>query len=156
VKKTIFSLAMVLTLGSASLLNARVESGETSLKTAHQVLIDAVKSGNLAILQAVIHPRALGFYRESQFAVQLRSDYSAGDALPAVLDDLSRFVTIPSDAIYRAVGDVGVVCLSATLTAKKGEKDPTRYVRGTYVYINVAGNWKLLSWHSSDVPLKKK
>jgi len=36
---------------------------------------------------------------------------------------------------------------------KKGSKD--RYNRGTYVYISEGGNWKLLSWHGSDTPLKQ-
>jgi hypothetical protein len=151
-----FILAFILALASTSLMNAQSESGETTLKTAHEFLMNAVKSGNLTSLGAVIHPRALGFYRQSQFAVQLRSEYSATDALPAVLDDLSKFVSIPTDTVYRAIGSTGVICMSATLTPKKGSKEKTRYLRSTWIYVNVDGNWKLVSWHSSDTPLTQK
>jgi 4-hydroxythreonine-4-phosphate dehydrogenase len=41
------------------------------------------------------------------------------------------------------------------LRAKKGEKQGDRFVRGTYVYLREGDNWKLVSWHGSDTPLKK-
>lgn len=151
-----FILTVILALGLTSPMNAQSNSAETALKMAHEFLINAVKSGNLTTLGAAIHPRALGFYRQSQSVVQLRSEYSATEALPAVLDDLSRFMTVSTETVYRAVGNTGVACMSAILTPKQGDKGPTRYLRSTWIYVNVDGNWKLVSWHSSDVPLAKK
>jgi hypothetical protein len=155
-RTTTFVLIVILALASTSPLNAQIDSGETALKMTHELLTNALKSGNLTTLAAVMHSRALGFYWQSQNVVQLRSEYSATDALPSVLDDLSKFATIPTDTVYRAIGDTGIVCMSATLTPKQGDKKLTRYLRSTWVYINVDGNWKLLSWHSSEVPLTKK
>jgi len=129
---------------------------EQSLKTAHETMIGSVKTANLTVLQAMIHPRALGFYRESQFPVQIRSDYSAADAVPSVITDIGRFMTVPTDTVYRVVGPVGVVCMTSSLQPKKGEKQPPRYQRGTYVYVAEGGSWKLVSWHGSDTPLVKK
>ena len=152
-----FILIMILALASTSLLSAQIQqSGEATLEITHELLTNALKSGNLATLSAVIHPRALGFYWQSQSVVQLRGEYSATDALPSVLDDLSKFTTIPTETVYRAIGNTGIVCMSATLTSKQGNKNLTRYLRSTWVYINADGNWKLLSWHSSEVPLTKK
>jgi hypothetical protein len=155
-KTATFILTVILALGLTPLMNAQSQSGETALKMAHEFLMNAVKSGNLTTLEAIIHPRALGFFRQSQSVVQLRSEYSATDALPAVLNDLSRFMTVPTDIVYRVVGNTGVVCMSAILTPKQGDKGLTRYLRSTWIYVNVDGNWKLMSWHSSDVPLAKK
>jgi hypothetical protein len=46
-----------------------------------------------------------------------------------------------------------VVCITSALKDPKGI---TNYVRVTYVYVFADGNWRLLSWHSSQVPLKAK
>jgi hypothetical protein len=155
-RTTTLILAVILAVASASPLNAQIDSGETALKMTHELLINALKSGNLTTLGAVFHPRALGFYWQSQSVVQLRSEYTATDALPAILDDLSRFAAFNTDTVYRVAGNTGLVCMTATLTPKQGDKKLTRYLRATWVYINVDGNWKLISWHSSEVPLTKK
>lgn len=153
----VWVLAIMVVVAPVALARAQSGPDEQSLKVAHETIINAVKAGNLSLLQALIHPRGLGFYRDSQFPVQIRSDYSAADAVPAVLTDLSRFVAVPTDTVYRVVGQVGVVCMTASLQAKKGDnKPPDRYTRGTYVYISEGGNWKLVSWHGSDTPLVKK
>jgi hypothetical protein len=114
-----------------------------------------VKTGNLTLLQAMIHPRALGFFRESVNSVQLGSNYGPAEALPAVLSDIGAFVTVPTDTVYRVLGQVGVVLMTANLQAPKDSKQPNRSSRATYVCIEDGGNWKLLSWHGSDMPLKK-
>jgi hypothetical protein len=80
-----FVLTVILAFGSTSSVNAQSESGETALKTAHEFLMSAVKSGNLTMLGAMTHPKALGFFRQRQSAAQLGSEYSATDALPAFL-----------------------------------------------------------------------
>ena len=152
----VWILAAMIAAGVVAPVNAQSGANEQSLKTAHETMINSVKTANLTILQAMIHPRALGFFYGSQFPVQLRGDYSAADALPAVVDDLGRFVAVPTDTVYRVVGQVGVVCMTSAMQPKKGQDQQPRYLRGTYIYIWEGGNWKLVSWHGSDTPLVKK
>ncbi len=115
-----------------------------------------VTTGNLTLVQAILHPRATGFFRDSQILVQLNSQVGPADILPAVIADVGRFVSVPTNTTYRVIGGVGLVNMTAMLRAKKGEKQPDRFVRGTYVYVSEGGNWKLASWHGSDIPLQKK
>ena len=131
-----FILIMILALASTSLLNAQIQqSGEAALKMTHELLINSLKSGNLATLSAVMHPRALGFYWQSQSPVQLSGEYSAMDALPSVLNDLGIFTAFTTETVYRAIGNAGIVCMSATVTSKQGNKN--RPVFGSNLdYIN--------------------
>jgi hypothetical protein len=110
-----------------------------------------VKSGNLTLLEGLIHRSALGFFQESQMLVQLRTGFGPREALGPVVADISSFVTTPYQTEYRVVGDTGVACISA---AVKDIKGVTNYLSVTYVYVWADGNWRLLSWHSSRVPLK--
>ncbi len=147
--------------GSIAPGNAQGGPNEQSLKTAHETMISSMKTANMTVLQAMIHPHALGFFRDSQFPVQIRTDYTAADAIPDVIADLGRFVALPTDTVYRVVGQVGVVCMTAALQPKKSEKQKDekllpRYLRGTYVYVSDGGNWRLVSWHGSDTPLVQK
>lgn len=137
---------------------AQVEATEESLKVVHDTLINSVTKGNAAAVQMMIHPQALGFFRDSQFPAQVGGDYTTTDALPSVLADISSFVTFPTTkTVFRVLGNVGVVLMTATLEPLKSEKKKgPRYVRGTYVYVWNDGGWKLASWHSSDTPLVKK
>lgn len=148
-------LAIVTFMGSEIVTRAQGNPDESSLKLAHETLIKSVTSANLTVLQSMIHPRASGFFQASQQLVQLGAGVSAADILPTLIADLGHFVSIPTDTAYRVVGPVGVVNLTAFLQAKKNEKQPDRYVRGTYVYSWDGGNWKLVSWHGSNTPLKK-
>ena len=154
-KIRMLTLSLIIALATAPFLSAQSAATEQSLKATHESLMAAIKSGNLTIAQALIHPRALGFFRESQMIVELRPSYSAADVLPSVLADLGRFIAIPYAVTYRVIGNTGVVGISNSLQAKKWEKTSDRFTRSTLVYVNVSGNWRLLSWHSSDVPLKK-
>ena len=152
-------LALAVILASTSPLAGQSQATEQTLKVAHESLMAAIKSGNLAMAQGLIHAKALGFYRASERAVELSSSYTAANALPTVLADLGRFGIVPFDATYRALGSTGIVLMSTNLQvtkeAKEKEKDiKSRYLRSTYVYVAVDGNWKLLSWHTSDTPLK--
>jgi hypothetical protein len=104
--------------------------------------------------EPLLHPSALGFFRESRVIVQLSPEYGAKEAIPAVLADLANF-SISTYEIYRVVGNTGLVCLTNTFQAKKGKKVEDRYLRLTLVYIFTGGNWRLLSWHTSDTPLNK-
>ncbi len=150
----VWVLAIMALVGCAALMRAQTPSDEQTLKTAHEALFSSVKAANLTLLQAMIHPQGLGFFRESVGSVRLGANYSPADVLPAVLTDIGQFVTVPTDTVYRVVGQVGVVLMTAQLqAAKKGQ--PNRSSRATYVYIMDGGNWRLLSWHGSDMPLKK-
>jgi hypothetical protein len=152
--RAVVVLAVAVSLASTPMLSAQSGSGEASLKAAHQLLVQSVNSGNLALLGNVVHPRALGFFRDSQMLVQLGGSYTTTDVVPAVVADLSRFTTIPYDTVFRVSGDVGVVCMTAYMQTSTVRVED-RYVRTTYVYARVDGNWRLLSWHSSDIPLAK-
>lgn len=149
-------LAIMIAAASIAPGHAQNALGEESLKAAHETMINAMTTANLVVLQAMIHPRALGFFRESQSPAEIRSEFTAADALPSVVADLGRFAAVPTRAVYRVVGQVGVVCMTSALQPKKGEKQAPRYQRGTYIFISEGGNWKILSWHGSDSPLTKK
>jgi len=140
---------------SASAVVAQGVSVEDRLKLTHQTLVSAITSGNPAMLEAVIHRNGVGFFRDSQMIVQLGGGYGPKEAIPDVLADLGRFTMATYDTAYRVAGSTGVVCMAMNFQPKKGEKGPPRYIRSTWVYADVDGAWRLLSWHSSDIPLKK-
>jgi len=150
---TIIVAAALLTSGYA-----QVSPTEESLKVVHDTVINSVTKGNVPAVQAVMHPQALGFFRESQSPAQVKGGYTTTDALSSVLAELTSFVAFPTTAtVYRVVGNVGLALMTATLEPHKGEKKKLpRYLRGTYVYVWNDGYWKLLSWHSSDTPLAQK
>jgi hypothetical protein len=149
-------LVLALALATSPALSA--QATEAAVKTAHEALVSAVKSGNLTMAGALIHPQALGFYRESVRLVQLNTSYRAADALPTVLADLGQFVIVPHDTTYRVVGSTAIVSMATSMQANaeaKKDRVKDRSIRSTYVYVAVDGNWKLLSWHTSDTPLVK-
>ena len=152
----IWALAAGIGLLSMTVAAAQGAADEPSLKLTHETVIKSVTSANLTTLQAIVHPRAAGFFKDSQQLVQLGGTVTANDVLPTLISDLSRFVSIPTDTEYRVIGPAGIVNLTAVLRAKKGEKQGDRFVRGTYIYLFENGAWKLVSWHGSDTPLVKK
>jgi len=157
VKHRVWILAVVILVGSAAVVRAQARMDEASLTAAHEALVVGVKTANLTMLQAMIHPRGLGFFRESQLPIQLGADFTANNVLPAVVADLGRFMAVPTQTIYRVVGQVGVVMMTALLVAPKESKELLdRSSRATYVYVVDGGNWRLLSWHGSDLPVKPK
>lgn len=145
-------LAASLLLGWVVPSSAQAPPGSASLELTHRTVADAVRSGNLALLNGLIHPAALGFFQDSQMLVQLRPDFGPQEALGSVVKDLARFVATPYTAEHRVVGSTGVVCITSAIRDPKGR---TEYLRVTYVYVLADGNWRLLSWHSSAVPLKR-
>jgi hypothetical protein len=149
-------LAIMIFAGSMVPGHAQSGLDEQALKTAHETMIQNIEKANLVVLQAMIHPRALGFFRDSHSPAQIRREYSAADALPSVVADIAKFVAVPTDTVYRVVGQTGIVCMTTAMQAKKGEKQSSRFLRGSYVYIAEGGNWRLLSWHGSDTPLMKE
>lgn len=148
-------VAACLIVVSASYPAAQGKATEDSLKLAHQTMLSAITSGNPAMMESVLHRSGVGFFRDSQAIVQLGGSYSPKEAVPDVLADLGRFTMATYDAVYRVSGSTGVVCMAAFFQPKKGEQGPQRYIRSTWTYADVDGTWRLLSWHSSDIPLKK-
>jgi len=126
---------------------------EDSLKVAHQTVMSAITSGNPAMLVPMLDRSGVGFFRDSQAIVTFGAGYGPQEAIPSVLTDLAQFSVAEYDAVYRVVGATGVVCMAAQMQPKKGQK--ARYVRSTWVYASLDGTWRLLSWHTSDAPLKK-
>jgi hypothetical protein len=155
VRHRIFVLGLVALIGSTALVRAQGGPDEASLKLSHETLVKSVTSGNLAVIQAMIHQRASGFFRDSQQLVQLGQSVTAADIVPTLIADLGHFVSTPTDTGYRVLGTVGVVNMTAFQQRKRNERGSDRYVRGTYIYAWEAGNWKLVSFHGSDTPLQK-
>jgi hypothetical protein len=127
---------------------------EESLKIVHSLLTQAVNSGNVDAVTNLVHPQAVGFFRDSARLVQLRSDYGPTQVLPAVIADLAKFSSTPIDTVFRVVGEVGIVSIQMNQDAKEfSGRD--RYLRSSYIYVRVKDAWRLVSWHTSDTPLKR-
>jgi hypothetical protein len=156
VQQRVCVLALVAVIGTASAVRAQSRPDEASLKLVHETMIKNVTAGNLAVIQGLIHPQAVGFFRDSQQAVRLGPSLTPAAILPTLIADLGHFSsTTPTDTGYLALGNVGIVNMTTYQERKSNERGPDRFVRGTYVYLWEGGSWKLVSWHGSDTPLKK-
>jgi hypothetical protein len=153
-KPTIPLLALLLTLLCTS--SAPGQSAEQSVKLTHETLLAAISTGNLTMAQALIHPRALGFFRNSANLAQLSPSYGPSQALPSVLADLGRFTATPAQTVYGVAGSTAVVAMSTVLQEKdpKSDKNTSVGLRSTYIYVLENGNWRLFSWHTSVSPLE--
>lgn len=154
-KRLVFALPALAFVAFGTAAFAQDGPTEANLKLAHQTLVSAIASGNPAMVEPIIARNGLGFYRESQLIVRLEGAYGPREAIPTLLADLGRFTSATYDTVFRVAGTTGVVCSASNLQPKKGEKAPPRFIRGTWTYVFVDGAWKLLAWHSSDIPLKK-
>ena len=154
-RRLVVACTMIALTTTASALLAQGTSAEDRLKVTHQTLVSAITSGNPAMLEAVLHRNGVGFFRDSQMIVQLGGSYGPKEAIPDVLADVGRFTMAAYDTVYRVAGSTGVVCMAMNFQPKKGEKGTPRFIRSTWMYAEVDGAWRLLSWHSSDIPLKK-
>ncbi|PWT85731.1 MAG: hypothetical protein C5B57_02435 [Blastocatellia bacterium] len=155
-KLSILVLSLTFNLSLASSTQGQTNPTEAGVKTTHEALVAAIKTGNLTMAQGLIDPQALGFFRESVRLVQLNGTYGPAQVLPDVLADLGRFVINPYETVYRVRGSTAIVAMSTQLAGKESEKTKTQSLRSTYVYIFINGNWKLLSWHTSVPPLPVK
>ncbi len=120
-------------------------SNEISLKAAHSLFMESLKSADVNALEASVHPRALGFFNVSQRAVLLTAR--------SIFSDFARFARTATQDDYRVVGDTGVVCSTLQLVPAGG-KGKRESARVTLIYTFLEGRWRLFSWHSSNVPLK--
>ena len=150
-------LTVAILLGaSVSGVPAQSLSPEDSLKTTHEALMQAVGAASAERVSALIHPRALGFFRNSQRVVQLQP----GD-LPAIvqglLKDLGEVTTSqqPLDTSLRVIGETGIVTQTTMRESVVSRRKIVRYLRTTAVYLRTPDGWKLTSWHTSDAPLEK-
>lgn len=143
-------LATGLLVGSCAPLDAQEGPTAESLRVTHETLVRATTSGNVARLESLVHPEAMGFFRDSQPLVQLRPGYGPGDVLPPILAELAGLNAISLETDYRVAGQVGVVCLTAAL---QDSRRRSQFVRATYAYAYGQDGWKLISWHASNVPV---
>lgn len=148
-------LLVVAFVATPATIPAQSGSPEASLKLAHKTLVAAINSGNPSMLEPALYRNGVGFFKDSQMIVQLGGGYGASEAIPAVLEDLGRFSMEAYEEVYRVVESTGVVCMATTLEPKKGAKGQPRFIRSTWIYANLNGTWRLVAWHSSDIPLKK-
>ena len=128
-------------------------SNEISLKAAHSLFMESLKSADVNALEASVHPRALGFFNLSQRAVLLTARRNIGVLAPSIFSDFARFARTATQDDYRVVGDTGVVCSTLQLVPAGG-KGKRESARVTLIYTLSEGRWRLFSWHSSNVPLK--
>ena len=59
-------------------------SDEASLKAAHTLLMEAIRSADVAAIEESVHRRALGFFRGSIFPVMLTTRYTTSQCFHEV------------------------------------------------------------------------
>ncbi len=121
-------------------------SDEASLKAAHTLLMEAIRSADVAAIEESVHPRALGFFRASIFPVMLTTRYTAKDVAPYIIGDFVRFTRTTTQSEYLVVGSTGIVCDTFQLRSKGG----TGSARSTTVYVYSGSRWRLVYWHGSE------
>jgi hypothetical protein len=150
-------LAGAVVLGIAASTAGQTLSAEDSLNVTHEALMQAVTAANADRVAAMVHPRALGFFRMSQQAAELEGASSLRTVVETLLRDLGEFTASQQSRTtrLRVVGDTGIVTQTSMRETVAGRKKTVRYLRTTGVYVRSADGWRLLSWHTSDVPLEK-
>ncbi len=154
-KPLIALLCLVATCVTHSSLEA---SDVASLRIAHGILLEALYSGDIARMETGVHPQALGFFRLSQLPVKLTTEIGVKERGPAIAADRARFADTIYNSKYLVVGNTGIVLNRMALTPRdKSDKNTAlTYTRVTDVYTYSEGRWLLVSWHTSDTPLKPK
>ena len=89
-------LALVAVIATAPTVRAQGRPDDASLKLVHETLIKSVTAGNLAVIQGLIHPQAVGFFRDSQQACTVGTGCLAGGN-PADVDRRPRALHLDSD-----------------------------------------------------------
>jgi ketosteroid isomerase-like protein len=150
-------LASVVTIVAAVSTSGQTLSAEDSLKATHETLMQAVTAANADRVAALIHPRALGFFRMSQQVAELEGGSSRRTLVETLLRDLGEFTASQQSLTtrLRVVDDTGIVTQTARRESVAGKKKVIRDLRTTGVYVRSADGWRLVSWHTSDVPLSK-
>lgn len=148
-QKALLSLSIIILLRPVP---CSASQGVASLEAAHALLVQAVDSGNIELVAKSVHPRALGFFRGSQFPVVLTPQHGIREVLPQLLTELSDLIATPYDSEFKVIGQSGIVC--SRFVYQKGGKSrkETMHSRATYVYSRIDERWLLISWHTSDIP----
>jgi hypothetical protein len=97
VKPRVCVLALVAIIAAAPVVRAQGRPDEASLKLAHGIMIKSITAGNFAVVQGMIHPQAVGFFRDSQQPVRLGPSLSPADILATLIADLGHFTSTSTD-----------------------------------------------------------
>ena len=147
-------LALALAVGLTGSTAGQALSPEASLKATHDTLMQAVTAANADRVAPLIHPRALGFFRDSQQVTELKGASNLGPIVAALLRDLGEFTAAQANSTTLLVeGNTGIVTQTSRRETVVEKKPVSRYLRTTGVYLRSGDGWKLLSWHTSDTPL---
>ena len=84
-------------------------SDKASLKAAHILLIEAIRSADVAAIEKSVYPRALGFFRASVRPVMLTNRYRVKDVAPYIIGDFVRFTRTATQSEFLVVGSTGIV-----------------------------------------------
>jgi len=149
-------LTAALALTAAASTSGQTLSAEDSLKATHQALMEAVIAANTQRVAALVHPQALGFFRTSQRLADLRGGGTLSGMVEGLLRDLGEFTSnVSLSTTLRLVGDTGIVTQTSMREQVVEKKKVVHSLRTTAVYVRSGDGWKLLSWHTSDIPLAK-
>ena len=129
-------------------------SDQESLRTVHAFLARAIDSGNLDAIASRVHPEAIGFFRDAHESIVLGPKMGIKEIMPALLENLKGMVSVSYDTDYRVFGDTAIVCDRFVLQRGGRHNRSSAPTRTTYVYARSEGQWLLVSWHSSAVPLR--
>lgn len=147
-------LVQIPLLAILSLPAAQMISAEESLKIVHSAMATAVDSGNLDAVSAVVHPEAIGFFRDAELPVFLGPEVGIRDLLSKLLAELQGLSSVSYDTEYRVFGDTGVICDRFLMQKGGRATKSSRPTRATYIYSRSNGTWLLTAWHNSAVPLR--
>jgi ketosteroid isomerase-like protein len=93
----------------------------------------------------------------SQQVAELQGGSSLQVLVETLLRDLGEFTASQQSLTtrLRVVGDTGIVTQTVMREAVVDGRKVVRYLRTTAVYVRSPDGWRLMSWHTSDAPLKK-
>ncbi len=144
----VFAVSLIL---SVSVTLARDAS---SLEKAFETAIERLNEHDQAGFMKVWHPEAVLIVYNYLFPVD-RSD--AGDEVWAqIFKDFfttAKISLTPVDVDFRVIGDTGLVWgLTQTIVERAPGNTEVQSLRVSATFVEVDGNWKLVSWHSSLPP----
>ena len=150
-------IASAVVAGQVASAAGQTLSAQESLKATHETLMQAVVAANVERVAALVHPRALGFFRASQRITELQGSANLASLAQGLLKDLGEFTPSQQQqtlgTTVRVVGDTGIVTQTSRRESIVEKKKLVRFLRTTAVYIQSPDGWKLISWHTSDSPL---
>jgi len=150
-------LASAFVVGQVASAAGQTLSPQESLKATHETLMQAVVAANVDRVAAIVHPRALGFFRASTRITELQGSTNLASLAQGLLNDLGEFTAGQQQqalgTTIRVLGDTGIVTQTARRESIVEKKKLVRFLRTTAVYLQSGDGWKLITWHTSDSPL---